>query len=69
MVFRTGSILIVGMFDENVLYKIYEFLKELLSNEFHNINQKVITEDINVVKDKKKKIRKKILIVDITTES
>jgi hypothetical protein len=65
MVFRTGSILIVGMCDENVLYKIYEFLKDLLSNEFHNINQKVITEDIKVVKDKKKKIRKKVLIVDI----
>jgi hypothetical protein len=65
MVFRTGSILIVGMCDENVLYKIYDFLKELLSKEFHNINQKVNTEDIKVVKDKKKKIRKKILIVDI----
>jgi hypothetical protein len=65
MVFRTGSILIVGMCDENVLYKIYEFLKVLLSNEFHNINQKVMLEDIKVVKDKKKKIRKKILIVDI----
>ena len=65
MVFRTGSILIVGMCDENVLYKIYEFLKELLSNEYHNINQKVILEDIKVNKDKKKKIRKKVLIVDI----
>ena len=65
MVFRTGSILIVGMCDENVLYKIYEFLKELLLNEYHNINQKVILEDIKVNKDKKKKIRKKILIVDI----
>jgi TATA-box binding protein (TBP) (component of TFIID and TFIIIB) len=65
MVFRTGSILIVGMCDENVLYKIYEFLKDLLSNEYHNINQKVMLEDIKVVKDKKKKIRKKILIVDI----
>ena len=65
MVFRTGSILIVGMCDENVLYKIYEFLKELLSKEFHNINQKINLEDIKVVKDKKKKIRKKILIVDI----
>jgi len=65
MVFRTGSILIVGMCDEFVLYKIYEFLKELLSNEFQNINQKVITEDIKVNKDKKKKIRKKMLTVDI----
>jgi hypothetical protein len=65
MVFRTGSILIVGMCDEYVLYKIYDFLKELLSKEFHTINQKVITEDIKVNKDKKKKIRKKVLTVDI----
>jgi hypothetical protein len=65
MVFRTGSILIVGMCDEYVLYKIYDFLKELLSKEFHTINQKVITEDIKVNKNKKKKIRKKILTVDI----
>jgi hypothetical protein len=65
MVFRTGSILIVGMCDENVLYKIYEFLKDLLSKEFQNINQKMIAEDIKVNKDKKKKIRKKILVVDI----
>ncbi len=65
MVFRTGSILIVGMCDEHVLYKIYDFLKELLSSEFHNINQKVILEDIKVNKDKKKKIRKKVLTVDV----
>jgi hypothetical protein len=65
MVFRTGSILIVGMCDEHVLYKIYDFLKEMLSKEFHNINQKVITEEIKVNKDKKKKIRKKVLIVDV----
>lgn len=65
MVFRTGSILIVGMCDEHVLYKIYDFLKDLLSKEFHNINQKVIIEDIKVNKDKKKKIRKKVLTVDV----
>jgi len=65
MVFRTGSILIVGMCDEHVLYKIYDFLKNLLSTEFHNINQKVIMEDIKVNKDKKKKIRKKVLTVDV----
>ena len=52
--------------------RVYNFLKGtgqiekiLYSNEFQNINQKVILEDIKVVKDKKKKIRKKVLIVDI----
>lgn len=65
MIFRTGSILIVGMCDDNVLYTIYEFLKEMLIQEFTKINQKIITPENTPIKDKKKKIRKKIIIVDI----
>ena len=64
MVFRTGSILIVGMCDEKVLYDIYEFLKDLLIVEFYEINQKVIKEEIKVSKDKKK-LRKKTLMIQI----
>jgi TATA-box binding protein (TBP) (component of TFIID and TFIIIB) len=64
MVFRTGSILIVGMCDEKVLYDIYEFLKNLLITEFHEINQKVIKEEVKVFKDKKK-LRKKTLTIQI----
>jgi len=64
MIFRTGSILIVGMCDENILYIIYEFIKSILTNEFNRINQKVITAENTVVKKKKKKIRKKIILVD-----
>jgi TATA-box binding protein (TBP) (component of TFIID and TFIIIB) len=60
MIFRTGSVLIVGMCDENILQEIYVFLKALLREEFKFICQKLITED-NCVKDKKKKIRKKII--------
>ena len=67
MVFRTGSILIVGMCDEKVLYDIYEFLKDLLIVEFHEINQKVIKEEVKVSKDKKK-IRKKTLTIQINSE-
>ena len=40
MVFRTGSVLIVGRCDENVLFYIYEFLKIVLNNEFRHICQK-----------------------------
>ena len=47
MIFRTGSILIVGMCDENVLYSIYEFLKVLLVAEFYKIGQKIITPEIH----------------------
>ena len=65
MIFRTGSILIVGMCDEHVLYTIYEYLKTVLCNEFAKINQKIITPENTIVKDKKKKIRRKSILVDI----
>ena len=58
MVFRTGSVLIVGMCEENVLFDIYDFLKELLIREYHLINQPQI-EPREIIKEKKKKIRKK----------
>jgi hypothetical protein len=66
MIFRTGSVLIVGKCDENVLLIIYEFLKNILHNEFKNICQKNIKPIENtIVKDKKKKIRKKNITVNI----
>ena len=63
MLFRTGSVLIVGMCDEYVLHDIYKFLKCMLKTEFNNICQKLIVNDGSSVKDKKKKIRKKTIIV------
>ena len=69
MVFRTGSVLIVGKCDENVLLIIYEFLKRILHNEYANICQqknKMELEQENCIisKDKNKKIRKKNIIVN-----
>jgi hypothetical protein len=64
MIFRTGSILIVGMCNDNVLYIIYEFIKEMLVNEFHNISQQVIPCGEHV-KNKNKKIRKKQIFISI----
>ena len=37
MIFRTGSILIVGKCEEINLYKVYDYLKELLHNEYNEI--------------------------------
>lgn len=66
MIFRTGSVLIVGKCDENVLMIIYEFLKLILHNEYQNIFQKnVKLTETNNIKDKKKKIRKKNITVNI----
>jgi hypothetical protein len=64
MIFRTGSVLIVGKCDENVLLIIYEFLKTMLANEFSQIGQLRSISETLVNKDKKKKIRRKQIIVD-----
>ena len=69
MIFRTGSVLIVGRCDENVLMIIYEYLKIIFINEFKNICQKHVKNDdfknISDIKDKKKKIRKKNITVNV----
>jgi hypothetical protein len=65
MIFRTGSILIVGMCNEYVLFSIYEYLKILLVKEFHKINQKIITSDNKITKDKKKKVRRKTVLITV----
>ena len=61
MIFRTGSVLIVGMCDENVIEDIYKFLTSLLKEEFKYICQRLITADDKYIKDKKKKIRRKTI--------
>ena len=73
MIFRTGSVLIVGRCDESVLMIIYEFLKIILNNEYKQICQKNIklNGEPDVLqfkskdKDKKKKIRRKNITVSI----
>jgi hypothetical protein len=69
MIFRTGSVLIVGRCDENILLIIYEYLKVIFINEFKNICQKQVKNDddknISDIKDKKKKIRKKNITINI----
>jgi len=66
MIFRTGSILIVGMCNENVLYIIYEFIKKMLINEFYHINQpNVLSNGGDLTKNKNKKIRKKQIFISV----
>ena len=61
MIFRTGSVLIVGMCDENVLQYIYNYLKNILTSEFKYICQKIISPLELQQKNKKKKIRRKTI--------
>jgi hypothetical protein len=67
MIFRTGSVLIVGKCDENVLMIIYEFLKIILVNEYKNICQQNAVINISL-KDKKKKVRRKNIIIEINED-
>lgn len=62
MIFRTGSVLIVGNCNKYILNITYEFIKNVLKNEFNNIFV-----SINDVPKKKpsKKLRKKIIKLDI----
>lgn len=72
MIFRTGSVLIVGKCDENVLMIIYDFLKNILSNEYVNICQNYSADDMEKLtpsKDKSKKIRRKTIMVEFSSEA
>ena len=52
MIFRTGSVLIVGKCDEDVLYKIHKIIKELLITEYNNIYIKHVEHKATVLKRK-----------------
>ena len=64
MIFRTGSVLIVGKCNEYMLLTIYEFLKKLFITEYSEINQ--ITQEDQKSNNKIKKKRKKILKILIS---
>jgi TATA-box binding protein (TBP) (component of TFIID and TFIIIB) len=71
MIFRTGSVLIVGKCDENVLIIIYEYLKVIFRNEYKKICQKNIklNEDGEMIlKDKKKKTRRKNISIEVNND-
>ena len=61
MIFRTGSVLIVGKCDEDILYYIYNFVRKILQDEYSDI----VTNNINKESKIKinKQVRKKIIYV------
>jgi hypothetical protein len=80
MIFRTGSVLIVGKCDESILLEVYEYLKTILHNEYKQICQKVAYNSSlivngnentknNIINDKSlknKKIRRKTITIFTT---
>ena len=72
MIFRTGSVLIVGKCDENVLMIIYNYLKIILNNEYSNICQNYSADDVEKLiasKNKLKKIRRKTVMVEFNSQA
>lgn len=67
MIFRTGSILIVGKCNDRELYEVYNFIKKILADEYSNIRVCDVNEEENYLnkkssQEKKKKIKKVINI-------
>jgi hypothetical protein len=69
MIFRTGSILIVGKCEEFVLEVIYEFLRNILIERYNEIigpnqhlNDDIVCDDLNKTKKIRKNKKKFILI-------
>tara|TARA_B100001027_G_C16237783_1_gene317842 strand:+ start:171 stop:1256 length:1086 start_codon:yes stop_codon:yes gene_type:complete len=63
MIFRTGSVLIVGNCDEDILGKVYLFIKNILEKEFDTVNSNIPF--VKKIKPKKEKLKK---ITIYTTE-
>ena len=64
MIFRTGSVLVVGKCDEFSLDYIYRFLKNILETECNCIISSLQDNKSSVNKNRRKKIRKKIICFD-----
>jgi hypothetical protein len=64
MVFRTGSVLIVGKCEDYVLHDIYAFIKELLRVEYSNVGSHIINHE-DAIKKHIPKLRTRIIVNDI----
>ena len=65
MIFRTGSVLIVGKCEDYVLHDIYDFIKELFRVEFLNIYSHIIKPEDDVAKKHVPKLRTRTIVNDI----
>ena len=63
MIFRTGSVLIVGHCDRSTLNIVYEFLVEILKVEYSNIRI-LGTNNLPRKVEKRKKVRRKTVVLD-----
>ena len=61
MIFRTGSVLIVGGCEVDVLTSVYDYLKKLLIDEYDDINVEMDGNIVDKTKKKSRNNKKKIL--------
>ena len=59
MIFRTGSCLIIGNCQENVLMRIYGFIRNILETEYTRI---AMDNEVPALKGKVKKVKRKKII-------
>ena len=62
MIFRTGSVLIVGKCESEELMKIYDYLKKVLHDEYTNVRQVVNAPKKQIKKVVKRKVRRKTIV-------
>jgi TATA-box binding protein (TBP) (component of TFIID and TFIIIB) len=62
MIFRTGSVLIVGKCNEDVLHEIYTFIRTMLETEYMTIGKCLVSTDATMEKKRIPKIRRKVLV-------
>lgn len=65
MIFRTGSVLIVGKCEDYVLHDIYDFIKELFRVEFLNIYSHIIQPENDILKKHVPKLRTRTILNDV----
>ena len=56
MIFRTGSILIVGKCNNDILYKVYDYIKNIINIEKNNIYIPPNQDNLKLKKKKRKKL-------------
>ena len=63
MVFRTGSVLIVGKFDDDVLMWVYDFMKDVLRNQYAVIQSGLSMEEPTTAEVQTRKTKKRFIKV------
>ena len=62
MIFRTGSVLIVGKCNEDVLHEIYEFIRTMLETEYMTIGKCLVPTKCALEKKRIPKVRRKVIV-------